>query len=131
MGNTLGFLPLPPLLLSPAAHVVGDVCGYLPEPEDPVPVTDQALTSVPVGFLIPHQDARGSPSWWMMLSPRDNLSTQLCPLDCNTLLSLSQLFHEWKGLPGVSPWVLRTVQFCYTLQFCRSLVRETGLSLST
>ncbi len=86
MGNTLGFLPLPPVPLSPAAHVVGDVCGYLPEPEEPVPVTDQALTSVPVGFLIPHQDARGSPSWWMMLSPRDNLSTQVCPLDCNTLL---------------------------------------------
>ncbi len=79
---------------------------------------------------LPHP-ASGSPSWWMMLSPRDNLSTQVCPLECNTLLSLSQLFHEWKRLPGVSPWVLRTVQFGYTLQFCRSLVRETGLSLST
>ncbi|KAF4099693.1 hypothetical protein G5714_019819 [Onychostoma macrolepis] len=53
------------------AHVIGDTFSSLPEPADPVPVTDQALTSVPVGFLIPHQDARGSPA---RLTDRNNIT---------------------------------------------------------
>ncbi len=34
-----------------------------------------------------------------------------------TLLPLSALLHTWRDLLGVSPWILRTIQFGYTLQF--------------
>ncbi len=39
------------------------------------------------------------------------------PLNCSSPLPLSAFIHAWRDLPGVSPWVLRTIQFGYTLQF--------------
>ncbi len=122
LGDASGFLPLLPVPSSPAAHVIGDTFGSLPQPTGPVPATFQSSTSVPVDSLILNKDAMGFPSWWTTSPPPDLLDTptQVCLLVYNTLLPLSHFFHEWERLPGVSPWVLRTVRSGYTLQFGRN-----------
>ncbi len=42
------------------------------------------------------------------------------PLICSTPLPLSAFLHTWRDLPGVSPCILHTIQFGYTLQFARN-----------
>ncbi len=55
---------------------------------------------------------------------------QVCLPLYDTLLPLSHFIHEWERLPGVSPWVLRTVRSGYTLQFGRNPPRFDGVHLT-
>ncbi len=55
---------------------------------------------------------------------------QVCLPLYDTLLPLSHFIHEWERLPGVSPWVLRTVRSGYTLQFGRNPPRFNGVHLT-
>ncbi len=53
-GDTSGFLPLLHGSPSPAACVIGDTFGFLPQPMSPVPATLQSM----------NKDAKDFPSWW-------------------------------------------------------------------
>ncbi|KAF4113988.1 hypothetical protein G5714_006533 [Onychostoma macrolepis] len=119
-GDASSFLPLLPVPSSPAARMIGDTFGSLPQP------------SVTVDSLILTKDAIGFPSWWTTSPPPDLLDTptQVCLLDYNTLLPLPHFFHEWERLPGVSPWVLRAIRSGYTLQFGRNPPRFDGVHRS-
>ncbi len=48
------------------------------------------------------------------------------PLD--TFHSVISVLHTWKDLLGVSPWILCTIQFGYTLQFARNPPFQRGSS---
>ncbi len=63
------------------------------------------LSSASAGFMsLPSEVQSGDP-------------TLVSSLIHFTLLPLSALLHTWRDLLGVSPWILRTIQFGYTLQF--------------
>lgn len=47
---------------------------------------------------------------WLTSSEQPSQIKQVCPLNFTTPLPLSHFVQEWKRLPGVSPWVLRTIQ---------------------
>ncbi len=46
--------------------------------------------------------------------------TLVSPLIHFTSLPLLAFLHNWMNLPGVSPWILLTIQFGYILQFDRN-----------
>ncbi len=46
--------------------------------------------------------------------------TLVSPLIHFTSLPLLAFLHNWRDLPGVSTWILRTIQFGYILQFDRN-----------
>ncbi len=54
VGDASGFLPLQPGPLSPAAHMIEDTFGFLPQPTDPVPATLHSM----------NKDAKDIPLWW-------------------------------------------------------------------
>jgi hypothetical protein len=115
-GDASCFLPSLPVHVTPANRFLGGTVRFPLEQADPV-------TSIQV--VVPPstcQDAKRSPP--RSTAPphgnqRDTLP-QVCPLHCNTPLPLSHFVQEWERLPGVSPWILRTVRLGYTLQFCRN-----------
>ncbi|KAF4116797.1 hypothetical protein G5714_001350 [Onychostoma macrolepis] len=109
VGRRIKLSPLLPVPSSPAARMIGDTFGSLSQP------------SVTVDSLILTKDTIGFPSWWTTSSPPDLLDTP-------TLLPLSHFFHEWERLPGVSPWVLRTIRSGYTLQFGRNPPHFDGVN---
>ncbi len=101
-GDAPGFLPSSPVPLSPAAHVIEDIYDSLPEPADPVSIINQALTSVPVGFLTPYQDAKGSHSWWMMLPPLDHLDTVMSSRLQHSASSIAILLRMEASTRGIA-----------------------------
>ncbi|KAF4100116.1 hypothetical protein G5714_018312 [Onychostoma macrolepis] len=66
-GDASSFLPLLPVPLSPAARMIGDTFGSLPQP------------SVTVDSPILTKDAIGFPSWWTTSPPPDLLDTPTQP----------------------------------------------------
>ncbi len=76
-----------------------------------------------LGHASTHEDGVSSP----LLRPSSCPSLQgdvqsgdpilVSPLIHFTPLPLSAFLHTWRDLLGVSPWILRTIQFGYTLQF--------------
>ncbi|XP_077060691.1 uncharacterized protein LOC143712393 [Siphateles boraxobius] len=68
------------------------------------------------------QDADGPPaqSTSLLQERQHGTLTQVCRLHYNIPPPLSHFLPEWERLPGVSSWVLRTIRFGYTLQFCRN-----------
>ncbi len=52
------------------------------------------------------------------------------PLIHFTPLPLSAFLHTWRDLPGVSSWIIRIIQFSYTLQFDRNPPRFNGVFLT-
>lgn len=122
-GDTLGFLSSPPTLSLTAGHVLRNVLPFSLEQAGPVTQTS-ALAP-----LIACQDAKGSPArpTLQLHGLQHDTLTQVCHLHCNTPLPLSHFFPEWERLQGVSPWILRTVRFGYTLQFCRNPPRFNGI----
>ncbi len=95
----------------------------------PTPATFQSSASL---SIILNKNAMGFPSWWRTSLPPDLLDTptQECLPHHNTPLPLSHFFHELERLPGVSPWVPRTVWSGYTLKFCRNPPRFDGVHLT-
>ncbi len=110
------FPSLPSIPLPPADCVIGDTLSYLLQRTCPASATFQSSASL---SIIPNKDAEGFLSWWRTSPLPDLLDTpsQICLPQHHTLLPLSHFFHEWKRLPGVLLWVLRTVRSGYTLQF--------------
>ncbi len=84
------------------AHVIEDIYDSLPEPADPVSIINQALTSVPVGFLTPYQDAKGSHSWWMMLPPLDHLDTVMSSRLQHSASSIAILLRMEASTRGIA-----------------------------
>ncbi|KAF4105118.1 hypothetical protein G5714_014449 [Onychostoma macrolepis] len=74
-GDASSFLSLLPVPSSPAARMIGDTFGSLPQPTDPVLATFQFSTSVTVDSFILTKDAIGFPSWWTTSPPPDLLDT--------------------------------------------------------
>ncbi len=129
LGDAFVFPPLQSVLLPPAGHVLGDTVGSLLQRTDPVPATCQSSTSLSIN---PNKDAEGFPSWWRasLLPGLLDTPSQVCLPLHDTLLPLSHFIHEWKRLPGVSLWVLRTIRSGYTLQFGRNPPRFDGVQLT-
>ncbi len=108
--DTPGFLPAGLLQVAGSVHAVRDVSPAL------------AFTAS-LDHTSTHEDTVSFP----LLRPNAYPSLQgdvqsgdpvlVSPLNCSTLLPLSPFLHIWRDLPKVSPWVLRTMQFGYTLQF--------------
>ncbi len=79
-----------------------------------------------LGHPSTHEDAVSSP----LLRPGSYPSLQgyvqsgdpmlVSPLIHFTPLPLSAFLHTWRDLPGVSSWIIRIIQFSYTLQFDRN-----------
>ncbi len=111
-GDAPGFLPSPP------AHVIGGNVWFSPRAIRSCTNYKPGPHISPCGLPHPISGCQGLSFVVDDVTPPDHLDipTQVCPLDCNTLLPLSQFFHEWKHLPGVLPCVL---QFGYTLKFGR------------
>ncbi len=116
--DTSGFLPSELLQVADIVHAVRDAQCFPPASVSP------ALTFMAsLGHASMHEDAVSSP----LLRPDACLSLQgdvqsrdpmlVSPLICFTPLPLSAFLHTWRDLPGVSPWILRTIQFGCTLQF--------------
>ncbi len=129
LGDASVFPPLQSVLSLPAGRMLGDTASSLLQCTDPVPATRQSSTSP---SIIPNKDAEGSPSWWRvpLLPGLLDTPSQVCLPLHDTLLPLSHFFHEWKHLPGVSLWVLRTIRSSYTLQFGRNPPRFDGVHLT-
>ncbi len=111
LGDALGLPPLPSVLLPPADCMIRDTIGSLLQRTSFSPVLHSSSSQT-----------RGFPSWWRasLLPGLLDTPSQVCPPQHDTLLPLSHFIHEWEHLPGVSLWVLCTVQSGYTLQFGRN-----------
>ncbi len=77
-GDASGFLPLLHVPPSPAACMIGDTFGFLPQPTSPVPATLQSM----------NKDAKDFPSWWTKSPPRTLSTCQHRYVFQNTTLSI-------------------------------------------
>ncbi len=119
-----GFLPSELLQVAGFVHARRDVQRLRPTSIFPALAFTASL-----GHASTHKDAVSSP----LLRPGSCPSlqgdvqsgdpTSVSPLIHFTPLPLSAFLHTWRDLPGVSPWILHTIQFGYTLQFaCKGYV---------
>ncbi|XDV15136.1 hypothetical protein PO909_015267 [Leuciscus waleckii] len=113
-GDAQGYLPLMP--------TEGDASGFLLASNAPAPMPDPGMreTSVtPVGQSSQSKDASGPPLAVLALCPpplagRHTESLAARPLPGHIPAQpLSHHLAAWRLLPGVSRWVLRTIQFGY------------------
>ncbi|MGL4249587.1 MAG: reverse transcriptase domain-containing protein, partial [Aeromonas sp.] len=120
--NTL--LPSHSLDLDRSTRLLGDTSRFL-QGLDNISISVQT-TREP--FL--QTDARCPPMQWEEghTTPLPVAAvSQVCSTHPDTPLPLAHFSHEWLRLPGVSPWVVRTITSGYTLQFCRNPPRFNGV----
>ncbi len=129
MGDAFVFPPLQLIHSPPVSRMIGDTAVSLLQCTEPVPATRQPSTSL---SIILNKDAEGSPSRWRvpLLPGLLDTPSQVCLPLHDTLIPLSHFLHEWKRLPGVSLWVLRTIRSGYTLQFGKESHRFDGVHLT-
>jgi hypothetical protein len=115
-GDAFCFLPSPPTLSITAGRILGGTFRFPPEQADLVTMTPVSMPPITC------QDADGPPAQSTSLPQerQHGTLTQVCRLHYNIPPPLSHFLPEWERLPGVSSWVLRTIRFGYTLQFCRN-----------
>ncbi len=129
LGDTFVFPPLQLVHSPPANRMLGDTAVSLLQCTEPVQTTRQPSTSL---SIILNKDADGSPSRWRvpLLPGLLDTPSQVCLPLHDTLIPLSHFLHEWERLPGVSLWVLRTIQTGYALQFWKNPPRFDGVHLT-
>ncbi len=116
--DTSGFLSSELLQVADIVHAGRDVQPFPPTSVFPALAFTASLVHASM-----HEDAVSSP----LLQPDACPSLQgdvqsgdpvlVSPLICLTPLPLLAFLHTWRDLPGVLPWILRMIQFGYTLQF--------------
>ncbi len=116
--DTSGFLPSELLQVAGFVHARKDTLVF-----PPASVFPALAFTASLGHASTHEDAMSSP----LLRPGSCPSLQgdvqsgdptlVSPLIHFTPSPLSAFLHTWRDLPGVSPWILRTIKFGYTLQF--------------
>ncbi len=119
--DTSGFLPSELLQVAGFVHARRDAQRF-----PPASVFPALAFTASLGHASTHEDAVSSPLLRPVSFPslqgdvQSGDPTLVSPLIHFTPLPQSAFLHTWRDLPGVSPWILRTIQFGYTLQFARN-----------
>ncbi len=113
--DTSGLLPSELLQVAGFVHVRRDALGF-----PPASVFPALAFTASLGHASTHEDTVSSPLLRLGSCPSlQGDPTLVSPLMHFTPLPLSAVLHTWRDLMGVSPSILRSIQFGYTLQFAR------------
>ncbi len=121
--DTSGFLHSELLQVAGFVHARRDHQGFTPVSVFPAPLTAS------LGHTSTHEDAVSFPVSAGFMSLPSGGCLERGPhvgIALDIFHSVTSVLHTWRDLPGVSLWILCTIQFGYTLQFARKIASSLG-----